>query len=74
MAVSEKRAPSPDAHRALPEKKTVDAAGELLIKDEKGTEIAFKSLYANKPAGEKQLIVFVRHFFCGVCRPLLRCT
>lgn len=66
MAATEKTATSPDAHRALPDQKAVDAAGELLIKDEKGNEIAFKSLFADKPADERQLIVFVRHFFCGV--------
>lgn len=66
MAAPEKSPVAPDAHRALPDKKAVEAAGELLIKDGKGNEIAFKSLFADKPAGEKQLIVFVRHFFCGV--------
>jgi hypothetical protein len=67
MAASNKTPSSPDdAHRALPEKKVLDAAGEHLIQDEKGNEIAFKSLYTDKPAGERQLIVFVRHFFCGV--------
>lgn len=66
MAAPEKNPSTPDAHRALPEKKTVETAGEHLIKDEKGNEIAFKSLYTDKPAGERQLIVFVRHFFCGV--------
>ncbi|CZT22785.1 uncharacterized protein RCC_08491 [Ramularia collo-cygni] len=67
MAAPEKTPTSPDAHRALPDKKAVEAAGELLIKDEKGNEIAFKSLYSDKPADERQLIVFVRHFFCGSC-------
>lgn len=66
---TEKTPTAPDddnAHRALPDKQTVEAAGELLIKDEKGTEIPFKSLYSDKPADERQLIIFVRHFFCGV--------
>ena len=48
----------------LPDAKTLEEAGELLIKDEYGKEVPFKSLYEGK--GGQQLIVFTRHFFCGV--------
>lgn len=66
MAAPKDSDKAPDAHRELPSKETVQKAGEHMIKDETGNEIAFKTLYADKPADERQLIVFVRHFFCGV--------
>ncbi|KJY01190.1 hypothetical protein TI39_contig301g00015 [Zymoseptoria brevis] len=67
MAAPKDSEKAPDAHRELPSKETVQKAGEHMIKDETGNEIAFKTLYADKPADERQLIVFVRHFFCGSC-------
>ena len=56
------------AHYALPDAGTLKEVGELLIKDENGKEMQFKSLYED-PSG-RQLIVFIRHFYCGVrCIP-----
>ena len=52
-------------HYELPNAKTLEEAGELKIKDEYGKEIQFKNLYANKQ-GQQNLIIFIRHFFCGV--------
>ena len=53
-----------EAHYKLPDAKTLQQVGELKIKDENGNEIPFKSLYENQPG--QQLIVFIRHFYCGV--------
>jgi hypothetical protein len=66
MAAAPNNEKTPDAHRELPSTQAIDKAGEHLIKDENGNEVAFKTLYTDKPADERQLIVFVRHFFCGV--------
>lgn len=49
---------------ALHDAKTLQEAGELKLKDENGKELPFKSLYEGQPG--RQLIVFIRHFFCGV--------
>ena len=59
------------AHYTLPDARTLKEAGDLPIKDENGGEIQFKSLYEDKPG--RQLIVFIRHFYCGV-RALLMAT
>ena len=48
----------------LPSAKTLIEVGDLPIKDENGKESLFKSLYENQPG--RQLIVFIRHFYCGV--------
>jgi hypothetical protein len=54
-----------EAHYELPDTQTLQEAGELLIKDEAGKEIPFKTLYEHK-SGAQQLIIFIRHFFCHV--------
>ena len=56
---------TPEAHYELPSVETLKEAGDLKIKDEYGKEIQFSSLYQGKSG--QQLIVFIRHFFCGVC-------
>ena len=48
----------------LPDTKTLQEAGGYMIKDENGKETAFKSLYEAQEG--RQLIIFIRHFFCGV--------
>ena len=62
-----------EKRRELPSQATLDEVGEINIKDKDGKEVPLKSLYTGKPANERQLIIFVRHFFCGVsCRPVPR--
>ena len=56
-----------EVHYALPDAKTLQEVGEMKIKDENDNEIAFKSLYEGKEG--RQLIVFIRHFYCGVRLP-----
>lgn len=54
------------SHRQLPTPEALEEASEIKIKDKDGNEVAFKSLFIGKPESERQLIVFIRHFFCGV--------
>ena len=54
----------PEEHYELPSEQTLSEAGELMIKDEYGKEVPFKSLYEGKDG--QRLIIFIRHFFCGV--------
>lgn len=54
------------SHYDLPDAKTVEEAGELDVLDKDGKKIRFKSLYAEQ--GKKHVIIFIRHFFCGVSR------
>lgn len=66
-----------EKRRELPSQATLDEVGEINIKDKDGKEVPLKSLYTGKPANERQLIIFVRHFFCGVScylRPATRHT
>ncbi|KAM3418457.1 hypothetical protein BST61_g4443 [Cercospora zeina] len=56
-----------EKRRELPSQATLDEVGEINIKDKDGKEVPFKSLYTGKPANERQLVIFIRHFFCGSC-------
>jgi len=50
-----------------PSRDTLAEAGKLPIYDADGSSRPFSSLYEGELAiGEQQLIIFVRHFFCGV--------
>lgn len=46
-----------------PDEKILREAGELEILDESGKAITFNQLYNTE---NRQVIVFIRHFFCGV--------
>ncbi|KAI5369232.1 Putative peroxiredoxin-like 2A/B/C, Thioredoxin-like superfamily [Septoria linicola] len=61
-----------DQRRELPPRAALDEAGNVLIKDKTGKEVAFKSLYTDRPAEEQQLIIFIRHFFCGSCEQYVK--
>lgn len=64
----------PSEFYQLPDPKALEAAGDFDITDENGNKIAFKSLFTGKPEGERQLIIFIRHFFCGVSPSALTAT
>jgi hypothetical protein len=53
-----------------PTQEALDSAGAIPIFDEDGNSRLFSSIYDGPNAiGDQQLIIFVRHFFCGVsCR------
>lgn len=57
-------AKSPKSAEAF-DHKILKEVGELPIKNEK-TFLPFRSLFADKDPQERQLIIFIRHFFCGV--------
>lgn len=48
---------------AKPDEKTLREAGELEVLDESGKAITFQQLYNTE---NRRVIVFIRHFFCGV--------
>jgi hypothetical protein len=52
----------------LPTKEMIEKAADILVFDTEGKEVLFKSLYLPQNNGEERrtLIIFVRHFFCGV--------
>ncbi|TID19723.1 hypothetical protein E2P81_ATG06890 [Venturia nashicola] len=57
----------------LPDAKAIESAGEIPIFDSEGNSQPFKSIYSGDLAiGEQQMVLFVRHFFCGACQAYIR--
>ena len=51
-----------------PTKEQLEKVADLPVLDVNGKPYTFKSLYADNENGPRRvLVVFVRHFFCGVC-------
>jgi len=48
----------------LPDGEALQKAAQLIVFDEAGKRIEFGSIFAEK----KTIVVFVRHFFCGMCQ------
>ncbi|KAF4304353.1 hypothetical protein GTA08_BOTSDO07493 [Botryosphaeria dothidea] len=56
-----------------PSKKTLEEAGEIDIYDAEGNAKPFKSFFNGDMAiGQRQLVLFVRHFYCGACQAYLQ--
>lgn len=52
---------------ALPSESTLERTADLPVFDVEGKTVSFKSLYwANGNESKKVMIIFIRHFFCGV--------
>ena len=53
-----------------PTKEDLEKVADLPVLDKNGKRHTFKSLYADNENGPRRvLIIFIRHFFCGVCSP-----
>jgi len=48
--------------KALPDETTTKEASDLEVFDINGDKVKFGSIFAS----EKTIVVFIRHFFCGV--------
>ncbi|KAF2758889.1 hypothetical protein EJ05DRAFT_509779 [Pseudovirgaria hyperparasitica] len=57
---------------ALPTEEDLKKCEDLVVLDNKGSSRTFKSLYTADNTAPRQLIIFVRHFFCGNCQEYLR--
>lgn len=56
-----------DVADELPDIATLAKAGELPILSANGLSSPFKSLWQGQEhIGQRQLVVFIRHFYCGV--------
>ena len=52
---------------ALPLKAILERAADLTVNDARGQTIPFKELYRAEPGRKRRvMIIFIRHFFCGV--------
>ncbi|KAL0253035.1 hypothetical protein SLS55_010485 [Diplodia seriata] len=56
----------------LPTEADIKKCEDMLVLGADGESRPFKSLYSGEGVAERQLIIFVRHFFCGNCQEYLR--
>lgn len=49
---------------AIPTAEDLTAIGQLLVVDEDGKKLPFGSLFEH----QRTLVVFIRHFHCGLCK------
>lgn len=55
-----------DTDDVLPDIETVRGLQDHLVLDKEGKTRTFRSLYNGKNSARRVLVVFIRHFFCGV--------
>jgi hypothetical protein len=55
-----------DVTHDIPTSKDLQKVGDLLVLDAQGKSRPFKELYEAPLVAPRQLIIFIRHFFCGV--------
>jgi len=55
-----------DVNNDIPTEKDLYRVQNLLVLDSKGQSRPFKDLYTAPNVAPRQLVIFVRHFFCGV--------
>ncbi|KAH9866125.1 hypothetical protein J1614_008689 [Plenodomus biglobosus] len=56
----------------LPSETDLARVDDLLVLDAQGQSRPFKELYRAPHIAPRQLIIFIRHFFCGNCQEYLR--
>jgi hypothetical protein len=55
-----------DVNNDIPTEQDLENVGDLLVLDAQGQSRPFKELYNAPHIAPRQLIIFIRHFFCGV--------
>lgn len=55
-----------DVNNDIPTDRDFERVKDLLVLDSKGQSRPFKELYSAQGVAPRQLIIFIRHFFCGV--------
>lgn len=60
------------AQYRLPSEEVIRQAGEVTIYDAEAKPVPFKSLYKADDQRKRVMIIFIRHFFCGVCQEYLK--
>lgn len=63
---------SVEVNNDIPSDKDLKRVDDLLVLDTSGESRPFKDLYKGEGVAPRQLIIFIRHFFCGNCQEYLR--
>lgn len=55
-----------DVSSKLPSQRDLENVADLPVLDADGQPHPFKTLHSNQDGPQRVLIIFIRHFFCGV--------
>jgi hypothetical protein len=55
-----------DVNDDLPTEQDLKRVGDLVVLDSQGVSTPFKEVFGGQGKAKRQLVIFVRHFFCGV--------
>jgi len=61
-----------DTNNALPTQAVLRKVQDVMLFNEEGVAVPFRSLYTGPNVARRVLVIFVRHFFCGNCQEYLR--
>ncbi|KAL1593170.1 hypothetical protein SLS60_010778 [Paraconiothyrium brasiliense] len=61
-----------EVNNDIPTEKDMKRVDDLLVLGSDGESRPFKDLYKGEGVAPRQLIIFIRHFFCGNCQEYLR--
>lgn len=61
-----------EVNNDIPSEKDMQRVDDLLVLDATGESRPFRDLYKGEGVAPRQLIIFIRHFFCGNCQEYLR--
>lgn len=63
---------SVEVNNDIPSERDLKRVEDLVVLDSSGESRPFKSIYRGEGVAPRQLIIFIRHFFCGNCQEYLR--
>ena len=55
-----------DTDNEIPSQEVLKSVGNMTVLDKDGKTVPFKNLYTGPNVTRRVLIIFIRHFFCGV--------
>ena len=58
-----------DSNHDLPTPETIRNIDNHIVLDRDGKSHTFRSLYTGRHTARRVLIIFIRHFYCGVSQP-----
>lgn len=58
-----------DTNNKIPTQKTLKLCDEISVLNKDGKAVPFRSLYTGPNVARRVLVIFIRHFFCGVSIP-----
>ena len=59
-----------NTNNEIPTQELLKKVENFMLLDRDGRAVQFKDLYSGPNVARRVLVIFIRHFFCGVCLPI----